>query len=893
MKQLFKLKIKTGGMLSSLTLFVFLITVLQTHATTFYSRSSANWNVNSTWSTAGYGGAAATSYPQTNDTAKIGNTYTVTVNTNVTCAQIDVGQGASGILQFSGAGTYTLIANGNVTVNAGGTLIYSSNNSRTHIMQVGGNLTNNGTFDLYSDANDIVNLTFNTSSSTIVSGSGSWALNNVTVNKSTSTATLEVQVNAFETAINTLMGTSGNYIHNNSGSYSVNNSASTDFAINQNMTYTIPQGTMWFSPNSNRTYLYGSLIVSGGNVYIGSTAGNNGLRYDKIGTNIPYLEISSGFLNAYGGISYATGASADPFSFRMTGGTILLNNGSGGTNVELFYVTDVASSIFYMSGGTIIMQDHNSSPGGNLVDWAVCGGNGTVTSLGGTAVFGNSATPSATVFDFIPYPNVVQPNFKVTGPASNIVSLMTEKSSEEDFKLLSLYIDTNKIFDIQSELGVPGNTKNLTLTSTYDGVFGFYNKGTFNAQLGTVTMGGTEAQSIGGSSTTSFYNLVINNPGGVTLENNENVSTLLTLTSGLLNTTSSKIITITSLGNATMGSASSYVNGPMKQTVATNSLTMRNFPVGRGGAYRPAILSATHSNTTSVTYTGEMINTSATSLGYAKPSTINKVSYTRYWNFDRENVANLTSVNMTLYYDLDDTVPDRTRMAVVHDDGSSRWVDYRGTGTANNTGNITSTSITSFKTKFAIGFPPSPLPVKLLSFHAKVVCSQVLCDWETASEINNDNFMVERSADGKNYTTIGTVKGAGNSTSVQYYHFTDENPLKGNSYYRLRQKDFDGSFMYSDAAQVYFETKNDYLFFPNPSPGKIHIQKPGASMEGNEVIVRDMNGKEIPSDLFLSASKNELTIDIDPASSRDLEFIILNIVSGHGIIREKIFVQKK
>jgi len=880
-------------MLGILTLIVFFHTVSKIHAATFYSRNSANWNVNSTWSTAGYGGVAATSYPQTNDTAKIGNTYTVTVNTNVTCAQIDVGQGTSGILQFSGAGTYTLIVSGSVAINAGGTLIYSSNNSRTHIMQVGGNLTNNGTFDLFSDANDIVNLTLNTGSSTIVSGSGTWALNNVTINKSSSTPTVEVQVNAFETAINTLTGTSGSYIHNNSGSYSVNSSAATDFAINQNMTYTVPQGTMWFSPNSNRTYLYGSLIVSGGNVYIGSTAGNNGLRYDKTGTNIPYLEISSGFLNAYGGISYATGASADPFSFRMTGGTILLNNGSGGTNVELFFVNDVASSIFYMSAGTITMQDHNTSPGENCVDWGVCGTNGTVTSLGGTVEFGNSATPNGTTFDFSPFPNVVQPHFKVTGSTSAAITLMSEKSTEENFKLLSLYIDTNKTFDILSLQGVSGSTKNMTLTATYNGVYAFFNKGTFIAQQGTVTLESTEAQSLGGSSTSSFYNLVINNVAGVTLDHNENVTNLLTLTSGLLNTTSAKIITITSAGNATMGSASSYVNGPMKQTVATNSLTTRNFPIGRSGAYRPAILSATHSSVASVIYTGEMVNTSATALGYAKPSTINKVSYTRYWNFDRENVANLTSASMTLYYSLDDTVPDRTRMAVVHDDGSSRWVDYGGTGTANNTGNITSTAFTSFKTKFAIGFPPSPLPVNLVSFNAKVVGCHVFCDWETASEFNNDYFIVERSPDGKHYTSIGTLKGAGNSTSVKYYHFEDETPLKGNGYYRLRQKDFDGMFMNSDAVHVYIETKDDYLFFPNPSPGKIHIQKPGESMEGNEVVVRDMNGKEVPADFYLSTTKNELTIDIDPASSREIEFFILNIRSGHGMIQEKIFVEKK
>src|SRR5436190_18692588 len=121
MKQFIILKIKTGLMLCMLTMLIFIETVLNSSATTFYSRSSANWNVNSTWSTAGYGGAAAASYPQANDTAKIGNTYTITINTNVTCTMIEIGQGTSGILQFSGASAYTLAVSGSVNVNAGGT----------------------------------------------------------------------------------------------------------------------------------------------------------------------------------------------------------------------------------------------------------------------------------------------------------------------------------------------------------------------------------------------------------------------------------------------------------------------------------------------------------------------------------------------------------------------------------------------------------------------------------------------------------------------------------------------------------------------------------------------------------------------------------------------------
>ena len=888
------IKRKRQQVLSILVVISFFITFKNANALTYYTRNSGNWSTVSTWSLIGYGGIPTVLAPGINDTAKIGDTYTVTINGTISCAQVVVGQGASGILQYSGAGTYSLTVTGNVTVYPGGSFIYNTNGSKTHTLSVGGNFTNNGNVDLYVDANDIVNTTFNTSSTSIISGSGTWSLNNVTINKSSSAGIVDVQVSAFESAIVTLAGTTGTYIHDNSGSYSVNSASASDFAINQNMIYKVPMGTMWFSPNSSRTYLYGALYVSGGNVFIGTSAGTNGIRYDQVGTGVPYLEISSGTLTVYGGINYSSGAGNDPFSFRMTGGDLLLNSGSSNISSEAFLVNDDTASVFYMSGGTITIQNHVSSPGENSADWDICGTLGSVTSLGGLVQFGNSSTVTGTIFDFVPYPNVVQPNFKVSGPTSASVSLRTSKSAIDDFKLLSLYIDTNKIFDVQSIQGVPGNTKIMTLTSSYNGVYGFYNSGTFTAENGTIIMAGTSAQSIGGSSTATFYNLIIDNASGVTLEKTEYVSNLLTMTSGLLHTTAAKIITVTSTGNATMGSSSSYVDGPMIQTVADNSLTTRNFPLGKGGAYRPAILTATHSNTTSVTYTGEMINSSPRALAYALPSTVNSISNTRYWDFTRENISNLTTAALTIYYDLDDTVPNKNRVVVVHDNGSARWVDYGGTATADSTGNIKSISITSFKTKFTFGFPPSQLPVELVSFTAKKSEKVVKCDWETASEINNDFFTVERSEDGSNFTPIATIKGAGNSTSNKSYHYEDKAPLPGDSYYRLKQTDFDGKFEYADVVHVFIaENSGEYTFFPNPSPGKVHIIKPGETMEGISAYVQDMNGKQVQADLQLSTSKNELTVDISPTASATNDFFVLYIFTPTGTIKEKVIVGNK
>jgi endonuclease I len=104
---------------------------------------------------------------------------------------------------------------------------------------------------------------------------------------------------------------------------------------------------------------------------------------------------------------------------------------------------------------------------------------------------------------------------------------------------------------------------------------------------------------------------------------------------------------------------------------------------------------------------------------------------------------------------------------------------------------------------------PGPLPVELLSFNAVYKNEQIILEWETASETNNDFFTIERSEDAKYFSPIGVLKGAGNSTLVHNYQFIDKNIKKGIwLYYRLKQTDFSGNFTYSKtiSIQPYFET---------------------------------------------------------------------------------------
>jgi hypothetical protein len=116
-------------------------------------------------------------------------------------------------------------------------------------------------------------------------------------------------------------------------------------------------------------------------------------------------------------------------------------------------------------------------------------------------------------------------------------------------------------------------------------------------------------------------------------------------------------------------------------------------------------------------------------------------------------------------------------------------------------------------------FGDQVVPVELTSFNASVNGSGVLLKWETATEINNRGFEIERSSGNNVFTRIGFVSGNGTSSKKHIYNFTDNNPVEGTYYYRLRQVDFDGSYDYSKTIEVNIAVPARYELqqnYPNP-----------------------------------------------------------------------------
>lgn len=154
----------------------------------------------------------------------------------------------------------------------------------------------------------------------------------------------------------------------------------------------------------------------------------------------------------------------------------------------------------------------------------------------------------------------------------------------------------------------------------------------------------------------------------------------------------------------------------------------------------------------------------------------------------------------------------------------------------------------------------SPLPVTWLSFSAKAISDSVVLKWQTANEQNNKQYEVERSEDGVQFSTIGTVAGAVNSNTVHNYHFTDLHPVKGVNYYRIKQTDVNGTFSYS--ATVSVRLSNDqFLLLTNPVHNTLYVQLPDLPTQNSSLKIFDQEGKLVQSNsLQTGASMQKMNV---------------------------------
>lgn len=119
--------------------------------------------------------------------------------------------------------------------------------------------------------------------------------------------------------------------------------------------------------------------------------------------------------------------------------------------------------------------------------------------------------------------------------------------------------------------------------------------------------------------------------------------------------------------------------------------------------------------------------------------------------------------------------------------------------------------------------PSSPVPVRLLQFTGEKQKLFNRLHWSTAQEINSKEFVIEKSLNGTDFTSIGAVPAKGNSNGTLTYIFTDEKVLQVRNFYRLKMVNADNTHRYSNVISIESDLTNTLEVFPNPSAGKINV----------------------------------------------------------------------
>lgn len=250
------------------------------------------------------------------------------------------------------------------------------------------------------------------------------------------------------------------------------------------------------------------------------------------------------------------------------------------------------------------------------------------------------------------------------------------------------------------------------------------------------------------------------------------------------------------------------------------------------------------------------------------------------------------AVNNNGYMGFPNAVPHSGGNGPVNDYGGSWDCDGSGTGSvafgqnmdcgaicdAGGSGNCSSNSAPS---------PPPPLPVKWLSISASENLGGVEVSWSTASEENNDYFVVERSLDAEYWLPIGTVEGAGNSNEVLNYAFLDNATTDVVTYYRVKQVDFDGEFEYSKIVAYVPGTSKGVSegLYPNPNEGLFYIDL------GEEEIVSlsIVNPKGEQVIFYYSVLDNLVKVTVDDSYASGFYTCVLVTESG---VQQKNFIVK-
>jgi hypothetical protein len=620
-----------------------------------------------------------------------------------------------------------------------------------------------------------------------------------------------------------------------------NNTGSSNLYVAHNSTNNIFAGVTTFnnSPIANST------------IYVSQNSSNTQFNNDIVvtstnGQGVLFCASSTGSASLSAGHTISVGGAG------FTSGTLLLRQ-------------------FTQTGATA--QNLTLTGTGNLTFGPLSSFGGNVTTVSPTLYFNGcnfggtvNSTKTGTTNDQSQGNNVFNGTSTFTDNATGYLLMCNNYADIYNGDVSFVQTNTGRVYPNYNYNGSYGGNMVITAPAASGIVLG--------ANAGTAIFTGAGVQTISITAGTPVPVIarmtLANTGGGVTLNTPVYVSKILTLTSGLLNTTTANILTMQNGSVTSAGTAlsTSYVNGPMRYQKSTSGPSTLNFPIGKDADCRPVILTINHTNGNLYTYEAKLFNASAANLGYTRPPSVDNVSKVHYYTITRTNAAGVIqptlelSGNQTIqvFFGANDNVTNGATLTIVKNTVAvpNYWLNIGGTGApafsggANLTGSIISISAPSVFNSFSTfalanvagGF--NVLPVGLLYFEAKANNDKVNLGWATSMEVNNSYFTVEKSRDGSSFTTLQKVNTKavnGNSNATLNYMAVDEHPYSGISYYRLKQTDLDGNSRYSRTVVVTLNQSLAVSVYPNPTTGTVYITGVSANQNNMAFEWYDVSGK--------------------------------------------------
>ncbi len=405
------------------------------------------------------------------------------------------------------------------------------------------------------------------------------------------------------------------------------------------------------------------------------------------------------------------------------------------------------------------------------------------------------------------------------------------------------------------------------------------------------------------SSTSLIHKLIINCSGNISLAKSITINDTFGLRNGTI-TLDSNIITLACGSNAAYYSSKSFVITNSTGYLAIKCLGLTGittttwFPVGsNASSYTPAAVKNT--GTLDMFYVrvyDKMYNKYTNGKPTSDAVEYNSNNVRKTWLIE-EAVAGGSVATVYLQWNALDEANgfNRNNSYIAHYTSSAWQKNSPNKPTGGDPYVLGLTGISSFS-PFGIGDASTALPVELTSFTVKKEQNDAILEWNTASEINNDYFQIERSTNAKDWENLGMTTGHGTTNTPQNYDYIDHDLsilTASNVYYRLKQVDYNGKFEYSPIQKLNLiseknDGSSDFKVWFNPADQHVYADitnADGAPMQATLInIVGQTLGRQ-----FISPDKQQARLNFDLTQMANGVYSV--IIEGKGTPKALKFIK--